>query len=169
MQCAQQIVHGYARSRVRLAARPLAGRTASARTGCIGSIVRAPSIASDHHRNRPSPEPILHRATERICFCEMLVASTTDSQRAALVRVLLLANSDPKARSALRIRIERGQIDRAHQRLARTGDTAQSVRDPDASNCRYQEPPAPWLQNSEVPPTRLTVRSLRRSELLLAL
>jgi hypothetical protein len=125
MQSAQQIVHGHARSRVRLAARPLAGRTASARTGCVGSIVRAPSIASDHHRNGPSSlEPILHRATERICFCEMLVASTTDSRRAALVRVLLLANSDPKARSALRIRIERGQIDRAHQRLARTGDTA---------------------------------------------
>jgi len=32
------------------------------------------------------------------------------------------------------------------------GDTAQSVRDPDASNCRYQEPPAPWPQKSDVPP-----------------
>jgi hypothetical protein len=35
----------------------------------------------------------------------MLAAATTDPRRAALVRLPLLANSDPKARSALCIRI----------------------------------------------------------------
>jgi hypothetical protein len=71
----------------RLAARQLAGRTASARSGCIGSIDRAPSSAIDHHRNRPFPEPILHRATECIGFCEVRAAATTDPQRAALARM----------------------------------------------------------------------------------
>ena len=79
-------------------------RTASAGSGCIGSIMRAPSYAIDHHRSKPSPEPILHRATKRLCFCEMLSATATDLRRAALVRLPLLANSDPKARSALCIR-----------------------------------------------------------------
>ena len=79
-------------------------RTASARSGCIGSIMRAPSYAIDHHRSKPSPEPILHRATKRWCFCEMLAAAATDPRRAALVRLPLLANSDPTARSALCIR-----------------------------------------------------------------
>ena len=41
--------------------------------------------------------------------------------------------------------------------LARISNTAQSVRDPDASNCRSQQPPAPWLQNFEVPPTRFII------------
>ena len=59
--------------------------------------------ASDHHRNKPSLEPILHRATKRICFCGMRAAAKTDRRRAALVRVPSLAVSDPKIRSALRI------------------------------------------------------------------
>ena len=33
------------------------GRTASAGSGCIGSNMRAPSHAIDHHRNRPALEP----------------------------------------------------------------------------------------------------------------
>jgi hypothetical protein len=80
---------GNARSLVRLAelAEQLAGRTASASSGCIGSIDRAPSSAIDHHRNRPSPEPTLHRATECIGFCEVRAAATTDPQRAALGRM----------------------------------------------------------------------------------
>jgi hypothetical protein len=41
-------------------------------------------------------------ATKRLCFCELLAAVMTD-RCAALVRLPLLANSDPKARSALRI------------------------------------------------------------------
>jgi hypothetical protein len=70
----------------------------------IGSIMRAPSYAIDHHRSKPAPEPILHRATERRCFCGMLVAATTDPRRDALSRVPWLAVSDPKARSALHTR-----------------------------------------------------------------
>ena len=42
------------------------GHTASARSGSIGSIMRAPSHAIDHHRGKPSLGPILHRATKRI-------------------------------------------------------------------------------------------------------
>ena len=66
------------------------GRTASARSGCIGSIMRAPSNASYHHRNQPSLEPILPRATKRGCYCGMLVAATTDLRRAALARMTSL-------------------------------------------------------------------------------
>ena len=46
------------------------GRTASARLSYIGSIMRSPSYAIDHHRSMPSPEPIIHRATKRICNAE---------------------------------------------------------------------------------------------------
>ena len=62
-------------------------RAASARFGYVGSIMGAPSCAIDHHRNKPSPEAILHRATKRRCFCAMLAAATMDPRRAALVRV----------------------------------------------------------------------------------
>ena len=79
-------------------------RTASAGSGCIGSILRAPSCAIDQHRSEPSLEPILPRATRRGCFCGMLVAATTDPRRAALVLLPSLADSDPKARSALHTR-----------------------------------------------------------------
>jgi len=99
VQCAQQTGHGHA---LRLRVLQLAGRTASASSGCIGSIT-CPFIAIDHHRNKPSLEPILHRATKRICFYEMLPAATKDPARAALVRVPSVADSDPKPRSALRI------------------------------------------------------------------
>ena len=78
-------------------------RAASARSVGIGSIMRAPSFATDRHRNRPSPEPTVRWATEHKCFCGMLAAATTDLRRTALVRVPLPAVSDPKARSALRI------------------------------------------------------------------
>ena len=46
------------------------GRTASARVRFHGPD-HVPLHAIDHHRNTPSLEPILHRATKRICFCEM--------------------------------------------------------------------------------------------------
>ncbi len=75
---------------------PRQGPVASARS-C------ARSYAIDHHGNKQSLEPILHRATKHICFCEMLAAATTDPRRAARVQVPVLANLDPKARSALRI------------------------------------------------------------------
>jgi hypothetical protein len=81
-------------------AQPLQGPVAPARS-CV------PIYAIDHHRNRPPP-PILHRATKRRCFCERLAAATTDPRRAARVGVALLADSDPKARSALRI-LEEGR------------------------------------------------------------
>ena len=125
------------------------GRTASAGSGCIGSNMRAPSHAIDHHRNRPALEPILHRATKRRCFCEMLVAATTDPRRAALARMTLLVVSDPKARSALH---KKGSNRPCTSSLARISDTVQSVRASDTSNCRYRHPPAPWLQNPERPP-----------------
>ena len=66
------------------------GRTASARSGYIGSIM-CPSYASDHHRSMPAPEPILHRATKHVCMYEVLAALTTYPRSAALVRVPLLA------------------------------------------------------------------------------
>ena len=62
-------------------------RTASAGSGYIGSIMRAPAYVIDHHRSKPSPEPILPRATKRIWFCEMPMAATMDPRRAALLRV----------------------------------------------------------------------------------
>ena len=77
---------------VRLAARqltavaqPLQGPFASART-CVPL-----RITIDHHRSKPSLEPILDRATKRRCFCAMLAAATTDPRRAALVCVPVLA------------------------------------------------------------------------------
>ncbi len=73
--------------------------------------MRAPSYAIDHHRSKPAQEPILHRTTKRLCFCEMLAAATTVPRSAALVRVPALADSDPTARSALHISVKRGQID----------------------------------------------------------
>ena len=88
------------------------GRTASAGSGCIGSNMRAPSHAIDHHRNRPALEPILHRATKRRCFCEMLVAATTDPRRAALARMTLLVVLIRRPEVPC---TKRGQIDRAHQ------------------------------------------------------
>ena len=116
-------------------------RTASARSGCIGSTMRAPSYAIEHHRSKPSPEPILHRATKRLCFCEMLSAAATDPRRAALARMTSLADSDPKARSALHTRkgVESTQFT-SMASLGRIGDTAQSVR---ASDAR------PWLQSDD--------------------
>jgi hypothetical protein len=125
------------------------GRKASTGSGCIGSITRAPSNASYHHRNQPALQPILPRATKRGCFCEMLVAATTDPRRAALARMTVLVVSDPKARSALH---KKGSNRPCTSSLARISDTAQSVRASDTSNCRYRHPPAPWLQNSEDPP-----------------
>ena len=80
------------------------GRGASATVGYIGSIMRAPSAASDHHRNKSHTEPILHRPTQRIGFGEMLAtAATTYPRRTALAHVPVLTVSDPKASSALRI------------------------------------------------------------------
>ena len=67
--------------------------------------MRAPSYAIDHHRSKPSLEPIFPRATERRCFCEMLAAATRCTCSRALSPV-----SDPTARSALRI-LEEGKID----------------------------------------------------------
>ncbi len=93
------------------------GRTASGRVrlasarSCAPLRMRSITIGVSQLRSL-TPEPILHRATERRCFCGMLVAATTDPRRAALARVPWLAVSDPKARSALH---KKGQIDRAHQ------------------------------------------------------
>ena len=79
------------------------GRCAAcARSLSIGSIMIAPSNASDHHRNRQSPEPMLRRASGRLCFCQMMAAATMDPRHVALVPMPALADSDPKARSALR-------------------------------------------------------------------
>ena len=144
MQCApQQTGRGHALRLLRPAARqltavakPLQGPVASARS-CVTL-----SSASYHHRNQPSLEPILPRATKRGCFCGMLAAATTDPRRAALVLLPSLADSDPKARSALHTR--KGGKSTVHTCLARIGDTARSVRASDTSNCRYQHPPAPW-------------------------
>ena len=125
------------------------GRTASGRVrlasarSCVPLRMRSITTGVSHL------EPILHRATKRIRFCEMLAGATTDPRRAALVRVPLLADSDPKARSALRIR-KAGKSTQftSLASLGRIGDTAQSVRASDARNCRYQQSPA-WLQSDD--------------------
>ena len=126
------------------------GRTASAGSGRIGSNMRAPSHAIDHHRNRPALEPILHRATKRRCFCEMLVAATTDPRRAALARMTSLWPT-PIRRPEVPCTPEKGSNRPCTSSLARISDTAQSVRASDTSNCRYRHPPAPWLQNPASP------------------
>jgi hypothetical protein len=123
------------------------GRTASARSGCIGSIMRAPSNASYHHRNQPSLEPILPRATKRGCYCGMLVAATTDPRRAALARMTSLWPTLIR-RPEVPCTSEKGSDRPRTSSLARIGDTAQSVRASDTSNCRYQHPPAPWQTSS---------------------
>jgi hypothetical protein len=119
------------------------GRTASTGSGCIGSNMHAPSCAIDHHRNRPALEPILPRATERGCFCGMLVAATTDPRRAALVRMTSLWPTLIR-RPEAPCTPEKGSNRPCTLSLARISDTAQSVRESDTSNCRYQHPPAPW-------------------------
>jgi hypothetical protein len=56
------------------------------------------------HRSRPSPGPILHRATKRIRFCDAGGGGGCDdvsATRCSCSRALLQAVSDPKARSAL--------------------------------------------------------------------
>ena len=55
--------------------------------GYIGSIMRAPSYASDHHRKELSPEPILHRAPKRICL-QMQDACGCDDESATCLLVL---------------------------------------------------------------------------------
>ena len=65
------------------------GRTASGKVRLRRRDHVPLHMRSIAHRNRPSPEPILYRATKRLCFCELLVAATTDRRRAALARVLL--------------------------------------------------------------------------------
>ncbi len=69
MQCAQQTGHGHALRLVQQAARqltavaqPLQGSVTSARS-CVPLRMRSTTT----HRSKPSPEPILHRATKRIC------------------------------------------------------------------------------------------------------
>ena len=91
--CTAGLGNGPALRLVRLAARQLTAvaQPLQPRSDSIGSIMRAPSHAIDHHRSKPSLEPILHRATERRCFCGMLAAATTDPRRAALVCVPVLA------------------------------------------------------------------------------
>ena len=90
--CAAGLGNGHALRLVRPAAQqltavaqPLQGPVASARS-CVPL-----RITIDHHRSKPSPEPILDRATKRRCFCGMLAAATTDPRRAALARVPVLA------------------------------------------------------------------------------
>jgi hypothetical protein len=143
--CAAGLGDGHALRLVRLAARQLTAVSTTG-SGCIGSIMRAPSHAIDHHRNRPALEPILHRATKRGCFCEMLVAATTDPRRAALARMTLLIRWPEVPCTS-----EKGSNRPCTSSLARISDTAQSVRASDTSNCRYRHPPAPWLQNPASP------------------
>jgi hypothetical protein len=67
--------------------------------------------AMDHHRSKPYPEPILHRAPKRRCFCAMLAAATTDPRRIRdALHLFACPVSDPTARSALRI-LEEGKIE----------------------------------------------------------
>ena len=103
------------------------------------------------HRSKPSPEPILHRATKRIRFSDAGGGGGCDdvsATRCSCSRALLQAVTDPKARSALH---KKGSNRPSTASLARISDTAQSVRAPDTSNCRYRHPPAPWLQHPERP------------------
>ena len=94
------------------------------------------------HRSKPSPEPILHRATMCIRFSDAGNGGGCDdvsATRCTCSSALLQAVSDPKARSALH---KKGSNRPSTASLARIGDTAQSVRASDTSNCRYQHPRA---------------------------
>ncbi len=72
-----------------------------------GSIILAPSYASEHYRNNartmPTKKPILQRDTERICVFEMPAAVTIGPRLglrlAALAGVRSLTVSDPTATS----------------------------------------------------------------------
>jgi hypothetical protein len=106
--CTAGLGNGHALRLVRLAARqltavaqPLQGPLASARsTGPLRVRSITTGVSHLYRSFIGAPSACAYRH-----FCEMLAAATTDPRRAALVRVPLLANSDPKARSALCIRI----------------------------------------------------------------
>ena len=149
VQCAQRTERGHGLRLMQLAAeqliavaQPLQGPVASART-CVPL-----RITIDHHRSKPSLEPILDRATKRRCFCGMLAAATTDPRRAALVCVPCPRWPTLIRRLGVACTPEKGSNRPSTASLARISDTAQSVRASDTSSCRYQHPPAPWQTSS---------------------
>ena len=123
-------------------------RTASAGSSCIGSNMRAPSYAIDYHRSKPSPEPILHRATKRRCF--IWDAGGCDDGSAARCTCLRAGPRWPTLirRPEVPCTPEKGPNRPSTSSLARISDTAQSVRACDTSSCHYQHPPAPWQTSS---------------------
>ena len=132
-----QTGNGHAVRLVQLADRQLTG----SHSLCKGSVspparsivpLRMRSIT---HRSKPSPEPILHTATKRIRFSDAGNGGGCDdvsATRCTCSSALLQAVSDPKARSALH---KKGSNRPSTASLARIGDTAQSVRASDTSNC----------------------------------
>ena len=114
MQCApQQTGRGHALRLVQLAARQLTAVSTTG-SGCIGSIMRAPSHAIDHHRNRPALEPNPSSGPRApMLLRDAGGCDDGSATRCACSHDLAVADSDPKARSALHIR-KGGQIDRAH-------------------------------------------------------
>ena len=70
----------------------------------IGSIMRAPLDAIDHHRSKPSLDPILHG--HRSPMLRRAVCGCNDGSATRRSYLRGLTNSDPKARSVLHIREE---------------------------------------------------------------
>ena len=134
--------HGHALRLVRLAARqltavaqPLQGPLASARS-CVPLRMRSITTGVSHlYRADPSSgyQALMllrdacgcHDGSATRCTCSVVLSS--------------LADSDPKARSALHTRkwVESTQFT-SMASLGRIGDTAQSVQASDTSDCRYQ-------------------------------
>ena len=110
-------------------------RLASARS-CVPLRMRSITTGVSHL------EPILPRATRRGCFCGMLAGATTDPRRAALVRVPCPRWPTLIRRPEVPCASEKRANRPCTSSLARIGDTAQSVRASDTSDCRYQHPPA---------------------------
>jgi hypothetical protein len=133
---------GHAWSLVRLAARQLAGRTASARSGCVGSIDRAPSSAINHHRNGPisradpssSSGHRVHRILRGACGCDDGSATRRTGPHDLAGRLRSEGKKCPAHPRSGRIE----SAHRAPRRVARVCDTAQRQSARATDNCGHR-------------------------------
>jgi len=122
-------------------AQPLQGPVASART-CVPLRMRSITTGVSHLRSRSFIGPPSADASARCWWLRRRIRGALH----LFACLSSLADSDPKARSALHTR--KGSNRPCTSSLARISDTGQSVRASDTSNCRYQHPPAPWQTSS---------------------
>ena len=111
--CAAGLGDGHALRLVRLAARQLTAVSTTG-SGCIGSIMRAPSHAIDHHRNRPALEPNPSSGPR----APMLLRDAGGCDDGSALRCTCSHDLTGRLRSKGQkcpAHPKRGQIDRAHQ------------------------------------------------------